>query len=311
MQEVKHQKEIIGNLQVENKVLQEQLEEEKLKNRLIESQYIEQTEELKLSRSVAKALIEKDVSFQLKMGELTDEAEYLKCQLQKSERRALSIKENNEHEELDTASKEVTHEEESGIISPHEVTELANGNLSIGRFGQLFQACYAGRPVSVEKLASPPKMKLDYLRQEQLIRRYQRSCVLRCDSIVEVYGYCSHSDEDIFWLVMECMARGCLSDVLEDSLLTLTWGERNQLALDVGRGIDFLHSRDMLLRNTCCANILVSEDLRAKICNTGDVETTGTAEREYPISPEPYQPPEILSEEGNNSFYNLEAEAYG
>ncbi|KAJ4884619.1 Leucine-rich repeat protein kinase family protein [Raphanus sativus] len=82
------------------------------------------------------------------------------------------------------------------------------------------------------------------------------------------------------------MAQGSLSKHLEkgDEALTLDWSRRLIVALDMARGLEYIHtlaseSQIYIHRDVKSANILLGKDLRAKIADFGYVRAT-TEDRE-------------------------------
>ncbi|PKI70250.1 hypothetical protein CRG98_009382 [Punica granatum] len=80
-------------------------------------------------------------------------------------------------------------------------------------------------------------------------------------------------------LVYEYMAQGTLTQHLfewrERGLQTLTWKQRVTIALDVARGVEYLHSlapQSFIHRDLKPSNILLSDDMRAKVADFGLVK---------------------------------------
>ncbi|XP_056847349.1 receptor-like kinase TMK2 [Raphanus sativus] len=107
---------------------------------------------------------------------------------------------------------------------------------------------------------------------------------VRHRNIVSLHGYCIQGDERL--LVYELMAQGSLSKHLEKGYEAqkLDWSRRLIVALDVARGLEYLHtlaseSQIYIHRDVKSANILLGKDLRAKIADFGYVRAT-TEDRE-------------------------------
>mmetsp|Transcript_25952 Transcript_25952/g.24802 ORF Transcript_25952/g.24802 Transcript_25952/m.24802 type:complete len:803 (-) Transcript_25952:141-2549(-) len=71
-------------------------------------------------------------------------------------------------------------------------------------------------------------------------------------------------DNNKVMIVMELCSRGTLRDVL---LLNLPWKLRIRIALDVARGILFLHEQDIIHRDVKTTNILITQEWEAKLCD--------------------------------------------
>jgi serine/threonine protein kinase len=83
-------------------------------------------------------------------------------------------------------------------------------------------------------------------------------------------GYCIEGTERL--LVYEYMPQGPLSHHLFDwenhNLKPLDWTKRLTIALDVARGVEYLHSlahQSFIHRNLKPSNILLGDDMRAKV----------------------------------------------
>jgi hypothetical protein len=71
------------------------------------------------------------------------------------------------------------------------------------------------------------------------------------------------------FIVTELLAGGSLLDVLRDPQRNLPWRTRAKIALQVALGMKHLHERHMLHRDLKSANVLLDEQLRAKVCDFG------------------------------------------
>ncbi|KAH6770115.1 Leucine-rich repeat protein kinase family protein [Perilla frutescens var. hirtella] len=95
--------------------------------------------------------------------------------------------------------------------------------------------------------------------------------------LVALLGYCINGNERL--LVYEYMPQGTLSQHLfewkELAFDPLTWKQRVTIALDVARGVEYLHSlaqQSFIHRDLKPSNILLSDDMRAKVADFGLVK---------------------------------------
>ncbi|KAL8029580.1 hypothetical protein ABFX02_14G233800 [Erythranthe guttata] len=102
--------------------------------------------------------------------------------------------------------------------------------------------------------------------------------------LVSLLGYSAEGDERL--LVYEYMPRGALSRHLfrwkHLDLEPLSWKRRLNIALDVARGVEYLHSlahRSFIHRDLKSANILLGDDFRAKVSDFGLVKLAPDRER--------------------------------
>ncbi|KAL9162190.1 hypothetical protein ABFS82_07G073000 [Erythranthe guttata] len=95
--------------------------------------------------------------------------------------------------------------------------------------------------------------------------------------LVALLGYCVNGNERL--LVYEYMPQGTLGQHLfeweELCYQPLTWKQRVTVALDVARGVEYLHSlaqQSFIHRDLKPSNILLSDDMRAKVADFGLVK---------------------------------------
>lgn len=92
--------------------------------------------------------------------------------------------------------------------------------------------------------------------------------------LVTLLGYCLDGNEKL--LVYEYMPQGTLSrhvfNWAQEGLKPLEWTQRLTLALDVARGVEYLHSlahQSFIHRDLKPSNILLGDDMRAKVADFG------------------------------------------
>ncbi|KAK9141016.1 hypothetical protein Scep_010697 [Stephania cephalantha] len=95
--------------------------------------------------------------------------------------------------------------------------------------------------------------------------------------LVALLGYCINGHERL--LVYEYMPQGTLAQHLfeyrELGITPLTWKQRVSIALDVARGVEYLHSlaqQSFIHRDLKPSNILLGDDMRAKVADFGLVK---------------------------------------
>lgn len=88
-------------------------------------------------------------------------------------------------------------------------------------------------------------------------------------SLVELIGYCCEDDHRL--LVYEYMAKGSLEQHLFRRACSLSWAARVRIALDVARGLAFLHGaeRPIIYRDFKTSNILLDAGFNAKLSDFG------------------------------------------
>ncbi|KAK9281101.1 hypothetical protein L1049_003994 [Liquidambar formosana] len=95
--------------------------------------------------------------------------------------------------------------------------------------------------------------------------------------LVALLGFCVNGHERL--LVYECMTQGTLAQHLFECnnkrFSPLTWKQRVTIALDVARGVEYLHSlahQSFIHRDLKPSNILLGDDMRAKVSDFGLVK---------------------------------------
>ncbi|CAI9770664.1 unnamed protein product [Fraxinus pennsylvanica] len=97
---------------------------------------------------------------------------------------------------------------------------------------------------------------------------------VRHRNLVALHGFCDNGNERL--LVYEHMPQGSLGQHLfhweELGLTPLTWNQRMTIAVDVARGVEYLHSlaqQSFIHRDLKPSNILLGDDMRAKVSDFG------------------------------------------
>ncbi|XP_073156461.1 receptor-like kinase TMK4 isoform X2 [Henckelia pumila] len=102
---------------------------------------------------------------------------------------------------------------------------------------------------------------------------------VRHKNLVSLHGFCDNGNERL--LVYEYMPQGCLGQHLFEwkklQIPPLTWNQRVAIALDVARGVEYLHSlakQSFIHRDLKPSNVLLGDDMRAKVSDFGLVKCT-------------------------------------
>jgi serine/threonine protein kinase len=85
--------------------------------------------------------------------------------------------------------------------------------------------------------------------------------------IVGFYGVCTEVGHAS--LIMEYMPKGSLYGVLQNKREDLPWLIRWNIAIDIGKGIHYLHCRHILHRDLKSLNVLLGDHYQAKLCDFG------------------------------------------
>ncbi|KAK6138253.1 hypothetical protein DH2020_028000 [Rehmannia glutinosa] len=93
---------------------------------------------------------------------------------------------------------------------------------------------------------------------------------LRHENLVKLIGYCSESKNRM--LVYECMPKGSLENHLfKKGVQPMSWPTRLQIAIDIARGLSFLHSlnANIIYRDLKASNVLIDSKFHAKLSDFG------------------------------------------
>ncbi len=134
-----------------------------------------------------------------------------------------------------------------------------------GSISRVYRGRWEGQTVAIKLLSVPLSGAdgVEFSREVAIMNRLRNPC------IVQFYGACL--EEDNACLVMENMVNGSLYTQLEKTQLTLL--QQKQIALDIARGLQYLHKNGMIHRDLKSANILLTADFHAKIANFGLTKT--------------------------------------
>ncbi|XP_044960133.1 probable serine/threonine-protein kinase PBL17 [Hordeum vulgare subsp. vulgare] len=145
----------------------------------------------------------------------------------------------------------------TGDFSPAQI-------IGEGGFGVVYKGVVGAAVVAVKQL-NPEGIQGDreWLTEVSCLGQYNHP------SLVELIGYCC--DDDHRLLVYEFMAKGSLENHLFRRACTLSWTTRVRIALDVARGLAFLHGaeRPIIYRDFKTSNILLDADFSAKLSDFG------------------------------------------
>ncbi len=148
-------------------------------------------------------------------------------------------------------------------FKPIEYTELKyDKELGRGGFGIVYQGTWRFQDIAIKELAAN---KLSDETVEDFKNESHIMMQLHSDYLTRFYGYCLSPR---YCLVMEYLPKGSLYGVLH-SKQTLDWGMRLQIATDIACGVAFLHKENILHRDIKSLNVLLTENMRAKLCDFG------------------------------------------
>ncbi|KAI3457013.1 hypothetical protein Pfo_013676 [Paulownia fortunei] len=136
-----------------------------------------------------------------------------------------------------------------------------------GAYGSVYKAQMStGETVAVKVLATDSKQgEKEFQTEVMLLGR------LHHRNLVNLVGYCAEKHQNM--LIYVYMSRGSLaSHLYSEKLEPLNWELRIQIALDVARGLEYLHDGavpPVIHRDIKSSNILLDQSMRARVADFG------------------------------------------
>ena len=134
-----------------------------------------------------------------------------------------------------------------------------------GSYGDVYQGEWQGVNVAIKQLhlkTLSTSLLTDFGQEAKIMAQCQ------FPHIVRLYGVCL--EEGHTAMVMEYLSKGSLYHVLHDDKETLPWNPiRWSIALDVGKGLMYLHNQKIIHRDLKSLNVLLDPQYQAKISDFG------------------------------------------
>ncbi len=141
--------------------------------------------------------------------------------------------------------------------------------LGSGGFGDVYEATWHGKPVAIKQLflkSLPGDMKKVFDHESEVMAK------CNFPNVIRLFGVCNEVGH--YGMVMELMSRGSLYNVLHNAEESLPWAPlRWQIAVDISRGLLYLHTQNIFHRDLKSLNILLDENYCAKISDFGLAKT--------------------------------------
>ncbi|XAR73720.1 Dual-specificity kinase [Bertholletia excelsa] len=133
-----------------------------------------------------------------------------------------------------------------------------------GSFGDLYKGTYCSQEVAI-KILKPERVNKDMLKefaQEVFIMRK-----IRHKNVVQFIGACTQPPN--LCIVTEFMSRGSIYDFLHKQKGVFKLPALLKVALDVSKGMDYLHQNNIIHRDLKTANLLMDENEVVKVADFG------------------------------------------
>ncbi|KAK4800741.1 hypothetical protein SAY86_021228 [Trapa natans] len=153
----------------------------------------------------------------------------------------------------------------------------ASGNLEIdrrllkigekitsGSFGDLFHGTYLGQDVAIKILRSEHINEVpanEFAQEVEILREVQHS------NVVHFVGACTKSPH--MFIVTEYMSEGSLYDYIRMHHESLKLSQLLKFALDISKGMQYLHHNNIIHRDLKTANLLMDKENAVKVADFG------------------------------------------
>jgi len=175
-----------------------------------------------------------------------------------------------------------------GLVIPFEDIKILR-DVAAGATGKVMLGTWRKAKVAVKQFFGVTGADF-----EDFVRECLAHHGVRHPNVVQLLGVCQRP----MCVVTEWMGRGALFGLLQDERVVLPWQRRLRLGTEAGRGLDYLHSCNLLHRDVKSLNIFVDTDWHAKIGDLGQAtaqRSTMTAMKGTLI----WTAPEVLHEDGH------------
>ena len=178
-----------------------------------------------------------------------------------------------EKEEEDSSEAEETEESLNFFLGTKRLPVRAitlGPFLGKGAFGQVYRGDWGTRTVALKKIdMEQAKKNFPQTDESEILESLQwevsRLSTLSHPNLVQFYGVYKATSQ--WYLAMEFCEGGTLQSVLEKE--QLSWLHRWQWALEITRGLAYLHGQGVLHRDLKAENILLDHYGRAKLADLG------------------------------------------
>ncbi|KAK3818167.1 MAG: kinase-like domain-containing protein, partial [Linnemannia gamsii] len=133
-----------------------------------------------------------------------------------------------------------------------------------GSFGRVFHGDLLGTEVAIKECVRSDSRAFDekYFKREVDILKQSRH-----PNIVQFMGICKRKKR--FYIITEFLPMGNLRRWIQDDTKEFGWDTRISFAIDISLALAYLHHKNIIHRDLKGENLLISENMRIKVCDFG------------------------------------------
>ncbi|KAF9585914.1 hypothetical protein BGW38_000070 [Lunasporangiospora selenospora] len=133
-----------------------------------------------------------------------------------------------------------------------------------GSFGRVFHGDLLGTEVAIKECVRSDSRAFDekYFKREVDILKQSRH-----PNIVQFMGICRRKKR--FYIITEFLPLGNLRRWIQDGTKEFGWDTRISFAIDISLALAYLHHKNIIHRDLKGENLLISENMRIKVCDFG------------------------------------------
>ncbi|XP_054786507.1 serine/threonine-protein kinase STY46-like [Prosopis cineraria] len=163
--------------------------------------------------------------------------------------------------------------EEAYLVIPNDGSDvweiepkhLKYGNkIASGSFGELFRGTYCSQDVAIKVLKAEnlsSDWKKEFAQEVYIMRK------VRHKNVVQFIGACTKPPH--FCIITEFMCGGSVYDYLHKQKGVFKFPTLLKVAIDVSKGMNYLHQNDIIHRDLKAANLLMDENHVVKVADFG------------------------------------------
>ncbi|KAG0232033.1 hypothetical protein BGW41_001976 [Actinomortierella wolfii] len=135
--------------------------------------------------------------------------------------------------------------------------------IGFGPHGKVFSANYNGRACAAKQvLLSESSLLLTALEDE--VRKIEQ---LRNRHLIQLFG--AYRGDGALTVLMDYVEGGSLERAILTRGRLTNWKDKARIAQEIVRGLDYLHTQDILHRDLKSANVLLTKNMEVKLCDFG------------------------------------------